>query len=804
MNPQPFGLVAQLSNTRITLPLIHVETRFRVTGETAVVEMDQVFEQSARESLDVTYTFPLPSAAAVYRCEMIVNGRVVRAVVMEEEAARRVVAAKKAEGRRTALAERNRENLFTLQLGNAAPGDRLVIRFAYLEALDRLGPQLSLRIAFSPGVRYIPGKPLLRQNRGLGWQDDTDQVPDASRLSPPRIAGDHPDAATLFLHGTLDADEIDITTVGSPTHPAVVRPEEALVEVELCGDEHLPDRDFVLRWEESPATEPRPKAWITEHADGQRYGLLQLRAPQADAVPARDDFAQDIYFLLDRSGSMTGQKWEKCAEALHAFVNELGVKDRIWITCFESQYQDFAEAPLSRDAILADPRFQKLVRLGTGGGTELRPALEHVLAKRTDHSASRPARLILITDGQVGNEDEITRLMRKPASAGLPVHTFGIDSAVNDAFLKTLARQTGGRCTLMTPDDDIPAAVKKLAVTLRRPVLTQVRLEGEHRTVRETNVLPDLHAGEVLLLPLRLGSDRAAITAQDPDGRPWTRAFDLAESASDADNPAPRLLWAHRRIRHLLSEDRAAEAIELAIAHNLACRGASFVAWDDAEKVPVAKREVYQPSIERDERIMRCSMGPSDVADDPFVGSVFRKELNFFESKVTGYEKARSLRECSDDELLDDRNTSDMTKPAAAPAAPERQCYVSGPDSTGLTPLQRHAVFTYFPLYGHRLPRESDTAQRLHAWARPFSEFLMERLNLPEAIAVQITVILRAWAMRSGPKRSQKLETWFIELQASADPVDLLQRRLATTSPDLELEHALELLQVGLLEPRQA
>jgi Ca-activated chloride channel family protein len=44
-------------------------------------------------------------------------------------------------------------------------------------------------------VRYIPGAPLLRSNSGKGAVDDTDQVPEASRISPPRIDQLHPDAA---------------------------------------------------------------------------------------------------------------------------------------------------------------------------------------------------------------------------------------------------------------------------------------------------------------------------------------------------------------------------------------------------------------------------------------------------------------------------------------------------------------------------------------------------------------------------------------------------------------------------------
>jgi len=214
----PFGLISQLDSNRISLPLEHVEARFRVTGDLASVEMEQIFYQNARKSLDVTYTFPLPGEASVYRCEMHVNNRVVQAIVMEEKEARRVVADKKAQGHRTALVESDRDNLFTLQLGNVAPGDRIKVRFAYLQPLERLGDQLSLRMPFNPGVRYIPGKPLLRSNRGSGVSDDTDEVPDASRLSPPRISRDHPDSATIYVRGTLDADELKANSLNSPTH----------------------------------------------------------------------------------------------------------------------------------------------------------------------------------------------------------------------------------------------------------------------------------------------------------------------------------------------------------------------------------------------------------------------------------------------------------------------------------------------------------------------------------------------------------------------------------------------------------
>ena len=96
---------------------------------------------------------------------------------------------------------------------------------------------------------------------------------------------------------------------------------------------------------------------------------------------------------------MAGEKWAKTAEALIAFVNAAAQHDRVWITFFESDFRDFAEKPLERDALLRDSNFLSLAALGTGGGTELLPALRHVLAIEQRFSTQRCSHIVLITDG---------------------------------------------------------------------------------------------------------------------------------------------------------------------------------------------------------------------------------------------------------------------------------------------------------------------------------------------------------------------------------------------------------------------
>src|SRR5262249_17347182 len=133
-----------------------------------------------------------------------INGRTIRARVREREEARRIAAEKKAAGFRTALVESERENLFTLSLGNVQPGDLVIVQLKYFQTLRSLAGMPSIEIPFCPGIRYIPGSPLLRSNKGKGIIDDTDHVPDASRITPVRIDAEHPDAAYIEVRGVLD------------------------------------------------------------------------------------------------------------------------------------------------------------------------------------------------------------------------------------------------------------------------------------------------------------------------------------------------------------------------------------------------------------------------------------------------------------------------------------------------------------------------------------------------------------------------------------------------------------------------
>ncbi|MDB6067210.1 MAG: hypothetical protein JWR26_3418 [Pedosphaera sp.] len=597
-----FGLFAILESRRVVLPLKGVECNFSVRGGVAEVCMSQIFRQENPKPLDCEYLFPLPADASVYFCEADVNGRIIRAEIKKLEEARQIAAERKAEGFRTALVEAVRDNLFVLSLGNVQPDDLIIMRLKYFQPLRSQDEARSLEIPLCPGIRYIPGNPLLRSNRGKGFIDDTDQVPDASRLSPVRIDASHPDAAYIEVTGRLDAKYANRHSLVSPSHAIEVEGSTEELCVSLAKKGEVPDRAFVLRWNESIAETVAPRAW-TQEKGNEIYALLEVRAPKEAPV---QETALDFYFLVDRSGSMKGAKWDKAIEALQSCVAVLGRNDRAMVTLFETNHQDFAEQPLPARELLRDPKFQKLQELGTAGGTELLPALRHVLEIAEKHSAGRERNLILITDAQIGNDAVILLLMER--APDMAVHCFGIDIALNDALLLALSRQQGGTFHSLNPNDDIREIVTRLAKTLRQPVLLDLQLsKGWERADAKFR---DLYAGQILYLSARAkGEMPLSLTARTPSNETvqfnFQRQLLLEES--------PFLQWHKTRIHRLLAGGLDRHACELSIASNLLCRLTAFVAWDDSEKVVVSRHELVQPDLEPRVCFSRMAGGPGPM-----------------------------------------------------------------------------------------------------------------------------------------------------------------------------------------------
>ena len=224
-----------------------------ISGLIARTTVSQQFTNPSDEWAEGVYVFPLPDQAAVDHLRMKIGERIIEGQIQERGQAKRTYAKAKAKGQRASLVEQERPNIFTASVANITPHAPITIDIEYQEVVRYDQGRFSLRFPMVVGPRYIPGQPpniedLSPSQPSLGWAPNTDQVPDASRITPPV---QHPSQGPLNpIALQIDlAPGMLLQNIESPTHPITIHKHSTnSYQVSLQDVSTYADRDFELIW----------------------------------------------------------------------------------------------------------------------------------------------------------------------------------------------------------------------------------------------------------------------------------------------------------------------------------------------------------------------------------------------------------------------------------------------------------------------------------------------------------------------------------------------------------------------------
>ncbi|MEO3785564.1 VIT domain-containing protein [Actinocorallia sp. B10E7] len=483
-SPVPEAGFGALSTAEGNLPLDTVDVHAAITGLAARVEVAQGFRNPFQTPLEATYVFPLPDRAAVTALRMEADGRVVTAELKERAAAREEYDQAIASGRRAAIAEEDRPDVFTMRVGNILPGERVTVRLTLDQPLPYEDGAATFRFPLVVAPRYIPGPPLDEPPAGTGVHPDTEAVPDASRITPPVLLPGFPNPVALSITAELDPAGLPLGPVTSSLHSLTVEGRT----LRLSPGERL-DRDFVLRLPYAPAEPAAGEVSSTAPGTGLVESLLFVPdSAEEDGgegtftltlVPGQAGLARpkDVVLVIDRSGSMDGWKMVAARRAAARIIDSLQAHDRFAVLSFD-HVVDHPDG-LPRELAEANDRnrfraVEHLAGLRARGGTEMLAPLTQAVGLLGDSARDRV--LVLVTDGQVGNEDQILAALAPSTLNGVRIHTVGVDQAVNVGFLARLSAYGQGRCELVESEDRLDAAMEHIHHRIAAPVLTQVAL----------------------------------------------------------------------------------------------------------------------------------------------------------------------------------------------------------------------------------------------------------------------------------------------------------------------------------------
>lgn len=586
---QTGSLLLRMKSGYVVATRMNTDIEASVSGIVARVRVRQSFRNDGRQWVEGIYVFPLPDTAAVDRLRMHIGERIIEGEIREKSEARKEYEAARTAGKKTSLVEQRRANLFTASLANIAPGDTVVVDIEYLETIKFDQGVFSLRFPLTLTPRYIPGTPLPGR-KGSGWSPDTTHVPDASLITPP-VATRSQDHKVSFA-ATINAG-VPLASIVSRYHPIDVGDASGRYDIEL-SDPHTPmDHDIELSWRPVPDSTPRATVFA-ETWQGRRHLLIMLLPPDDVSAPVAP-IARELVFVIDTSGSMHGTSLIQATRALTLALDGLKPTDRFNVIQFNS-----ATRTLFPESVEATPNSIRIAKryvagLKANGGTEMRPALVRALQSPVTETHLR--QVIFITDGSVGNENELFGLIEEKLG-NTRLFTVGIGSAPNSWFMRKAAEAGHGTFTLISALHEVNEKMSRLFRKLEQPQITDVTVEWPSGTVTEAypQTIPDLYAGEPIVVRAALANEPMQNDLLKIFGNSMLGTWGSELSIDTRRNsPGVAALWARARIEELMDRERRGaaheeirkEVIETALSHHLVSRYTSLVAVDKTTARPL-------------------------------------------------------------------------------------------------------------------------------------------------------------------------------------------------------------------------
>jgi Ca-activated chloride channel family protein len=191
---------------------------------------------------------------------------------------------------------------------------------------------------------------------------------------------------------------------------------------------------------------------------------VELDPPQKKQLPAGA-----LVLVIDRSGSMTGEKVEICKAAAEGAVRLLSRRDQVGIVVFEAVSEWLVPLTPAEDK---GRIFEQIESVGAGGGTIMGPAMGMAF-KALQGAKTSVRHVILLTDGQTDQREACAKLGADMAAAGITISTVAVGDGADAQLLNDIAQVAKGRFYPVSDPTSIPEIFIKEAQIVRRSMIVE-------------------------------------------------------------------------------------------------------------------------------------------------------------------------------------------------------------------------------------------------------------------------------------------------------------------------------------------
>lgn len=434
------------NHVKANIPLKSIQWEGEVDGPLFRYQSVQNYENTTDDTIEISYSFPLPYGKSVITSFSVeINGVVRQACALPKKKAEESYENAMESGDSPIMLKIEEQDFCTAWLGNLKPGEKAKITVEYLQLLEFHGKKVRITIPTVLDERYTASE----------------------EAYPSPLAGVE---ANIFADYTCSGELLvkkpfDESTVYSPSHAIRCSYCKEGLKVGVVGKA---DRDFVID------LEVESSGVLCLAQDDKEWVALASFIPQISSKKA----PLDLCVLLDCSGSMDGSRIEWAKKTLSKIVGGLDPQDQVTLYRFGSNLRlekiaENAAIPECSSRIkewLTRPWEEVLNSIQADlGGTELEGAL--IGCKDLCPEESENSAILLITDGEVWDTEMVKKAAKK---TGRRIFTLGIGMAPYGSLLNEISESTGGVYESVYCYSDIEDAANSVIARLQAPLLKSV------------------------------------------------------------------------------------------------------------------------------------------------------------------------------------------------------------------------------------------------------------------------------------------------------------------------------------------
>jgi Ca-activated chloride channel family protein len=514
------------------IPLAGVEVQGDIIGRGAKVKVSQRFCNTEKKTIEAVYKFPLPENATVCGFRALIDDRIVEGKIEEKEKAFELYDKALADGHKAQLMDEERPNIFTLSVGNIKPDSTVIIEITYITLLDAHNSEVRFYLPTTISPRYTSAS-----------QQDDNGIPVSDIVNPP-FALQVPYGLTININVH---DRKAISSIESSSHTIKTKFNGDYANITFSADKAAMDRDFVLTIAyEKDFTN---RAFVFKDND-ETFIQVDLTPDKITEADETDDFfrKKEMVFVLDCSGSMEGESIDEAKKALEIMIRALSPDMMFNIYRFGATFQN-----LYRHSKLYDEKSMKealkyLSQTDASlGGTDVLAPLADIYQKKI--SAGYRRDILLITDGEISNENEVMELVKRHTYT-TTLSTVGIGSGPNEFLIKGVARAAGGASELIAPKERIEPKVLRLFQKIMAGSISSIKIDCGIE-IDQSPVSPSAYIHQPTSFFAKLKNDKVQnksvkVTGSSREGlREWIINL---EEVNNQDLPISKL-WAREKIR---------------------------------------------------------------------------------------------------------------------------------------------------------------------------------------------------------------------------------------------------------------